>query len=433
MRRLLGSSLLAGALALLAVPPLAQAASHSAPDQVTAVTVAPTVSPLPVSGTDGRIHMPYELLLVNFASDPATVASVRALDADHPGRVLDTLSGASVATHFKIANIGSPISGPAVIGPGQEAIVWLDASVPIGTPVPERIVHRIRITFPAPQSGGLIPADVTVTVAHTPVSDVPTPVIDPPLAGTRWFDANGCCSEVTAHRGAVNPINGQTNFPERSAIDWIKLDDHDRLFVGDATKISSYAYYGTPVTAVADGEIVSMLDGLPNQVPTTEPPLGTLPLADFAGNHVVEKFEYEHHTYYAGYAHMKPGSVIAHVHVGQHVRAGQQLGNLGNSGNSSAPHLHFQVMDRPSFLGSQGLPYEFDRFRLVARGAGDASVDAVLAGLPLPKVPGVTPTWFCDRLPLYLDLVDLPPTRIHPEHERPEFHARPRPAVVLGK
>lgn len=431
MRRILGSSLLAGALALLAVPSVARASQPLPADQVTAVTVIPTIEPTPVAATDGRIHLVYELLMVNYAPDPATVASVQALDADHPSRVLQSLSGPTVASHFKISQLATPITGPAVIAAGEQAIVWMDASVPLGSPVPEKIIHRVRITFAQPQAGGLIPDKVTVKVGRTPVSDLPTPVIESPLAGPRWFDANGCCSEVTAHRGAVNPLDGTTNFPERTAIDWLRLDEHGRLFEGPATSLSSYAYYGTPIHAVADGEIVAVVDGLPNQVPTEEPPLGQLPLKDFAGNHIIEKFVYQHHTFYAGYAHMKPGSPSAFVHVGQHVRAGQQIGDLGNSGNSGAPHLHFQVMDRPSFLSAQGLPYEFEQFKLAARGKGDSSVEAALDGDVVPFQSGFRPRWLHGRLPLYTDLVDFPPA-----HEREHQHRAPvrvQPHVVKGK
>ena len=169
-------------------------------------------------------------------------------------------------------------------------------------------------------------------VGKTPASHLPTPVIQSPLEGRHWFDANGCCEEVTAHRGAVNPLDGNTNFPERTAIDWLKLDDHGRLFEGPATSISSYAYYGTPVHAVADGEIVAVVDGLPNQVPTEEPPLGQLPLKDFAGNHIIEKFVYEHHTFYAGYAHLKPGSRALTCTLGSTSVPGSRSGTWGTRG-----------------------------------------------------------------------------------------------------
>jgi hypothetical protein len=410
MRRLLGSFVVAGAMVLQGGVAAVAHVRQPAPDQVTAVSVAPTITPIPVHGTDDRVHMAYELLMVNFAPEPATVASVQALDADHPSLVLDSLSGDEVSSHFKIASIGTP-TVPAVIGGGQEGIVWLDASVPDGSPVPHRIVHRVRITFAEPQAGGLIPRDVTVVVAPTRVSTVPAPVIAPPLTGPRWFDADGCCSTVSAHRGAVNPLNGTTNFPERTAIDFIQLNRRLKLFTGDATKISSYAYYGTPVHAVADGVVVATRDGLPNQVPTLEPPLGRLPLADFGGNYVIEKFCYAGHTFYAFFGHMAPGSVTAHVRLGQHLRTGQTIGLLGNSGNSTAPHLHFQVMNRPSDLAAQGLPYEFDRFRLRGRGATEDTVEDVLSGKALTLAPGVTPRCQCDRMPLQLDLVDFPRRR----------------------
>jgi murein DD-endopeptidase MepM/ murein hydrolase activator NlpD len=57
---------------------------------------------------------------------------------------------------------------------------------------------------------------------------------------------------------------------------------------------------------------------------------------------------------------MQPGSV--RVKPGDRVRTGQVLGLLGNSGNTDAPHLHFHVMDGPSPLLANGLPYVFGAF-----------------------------------------------------------------------
>jgi len=57
---------------------------------------------------------------------------------------------------------------------------------------------------------------------------------------------------------------------------------------------------------------------------------------------------------------LQPGS--RKVKPGDKVAAGQVLGLLGNSGNSDAPHLHFHVMDGPSPLKSNGLPYVFTKF-----------------------------------------------------------------------
>jgi hypothetical protein len=75
------------------------------------------------------------------------------------------------------------------------------------------------------------------------------------------------------------------------------------------------------------------------------------------GNHVVVDIGGNR---YAFYAHMRPGSGA--VKVGDHVRAGQILGHVGNTGSSTEPHLHMHIVDRPSFLAGHGIPYEFDNF-----------------------------------------------------------------------
>ncbi|MGP4026486.1 M23 family metallopeptidase [Actinomadura sp. 3N407] len=60
---------------------------------------------------------------------------------------------------------------------------------------------------------------------------------------------------------------------------------------------------------------------------------------------------------YAVFAHVRRGSV--RVKKGDRVRAGDVLGEVGNSGNSSEPHLHFHLMDRPRPLAAAGLPFAF--------------------------------------------------------------------------
>src|SRR5690606_29973468 len=94
--------------------------------------------------------------------------------------------------------------------------------------------------------------------------------------------------------------------------------------------------------------------------PPVPPPLP--PIEQTVGNHVIVKLA--KHTYLL-YAHMKPGSVK--VRVGQRLRVGQTIGRVGTSGNSTTPHLHFQVLTRPTFFPSDSTPYEFRRFRLVGQ------------------------------------------------------------------
>ena len=60
---------------------------------------------------------------------------------------------------------------------------------------------------------------------------------------------------------------------------------------------------------------------------------------------------------YSFYAHLQPGSV--RVRGGDQVKAGDVIGKLGSSGNSTEPHLHFQVCDKPDWGMSAGIPVNF--------------------------------------------------------------------------
>jgi murein DD-endopeptidase MepM/ murein hydrolase activator NlpD len=103
---------------------------------------------------------------------------------------------------------------------------------------------------------------------------------------------------------------------------------------------------------------------------------------------------------------MQPGSV--RVREGQHVRRGDVLGLLGNTGNSSAPHLHLHLMNGASVLGSDGLPYVYDRSAFAgaiprAQFEAATSLSGVRNQGLLPR-----PEPRRDQYPPDLDLVDFP-------------------------
>ena len=232
------------------------------------------------------VYLAYELYLTNATSTPVTVESVSALDTTS-GAALQTYSGAELVAHSRVVGTapgGTPASS-VILGGGQLGIVWLDPSVTDITLLPESLIHQVKLTF-AQAPSPLIPADYTENVAGTQVRTTPAPTISSPLNGANWFDGDGCCSEVTAHRGASNPIDGQFYFAERFAIDWVQLTADLRLTTGDITQLSSYPYYGSPILAVADGEVVAVSDELQDQVPGSNPPVGSLTLAQYGGNYV---------------------------------------------------------------------------------------------------------------------------------------------------
>ena len=183
---------------------------------------------------------------------------------------------------------------------------------------------------------------------------------------------------VGLHRRALQAVNGscisRSATPSTSRA---RLDAEGRTHLGDADRSASYFNYGQPVVAVADATVVEAVDGLPDQIPNHKVPLS---LAHADGNHVVLRLR---SGVFAGYAHLRPGSV--RVEVGQPVRTGQVLGKLGNSGESGGPHLHFQLMKRPSIINADGMPFLLDRFRLDGFTSSlDAFLDADLSGAPVP-------------------------------------------------
>jgi len=139
-----------------------------------------------------------------------------------------------------------------------------------------------------------------------------------------------------------------------------------------------------PVFAPADGVVVACWDGMPDRkelsmikdlitLKRNLPPPGS-PLQAYGGNYVILKCG----DYYPMLAHLRCGTVC--VKVGDRVRAGDQLGEVGNSGNSIQPHLHFQVMssENPFPLFENLLPFRLRAVRRKIGGEWQRVANAVL-------------------------------------------------------
>lgn len=332
-------------LAVLGVLLAAAPAGAEAADALTPVIATPVATPEPVLASDGRQHLAYELQLINRGGSKVTVQAVQALAR---GEVVASLS--AKALDGVMVPYGKPQTGNLLTA-GQAAFVMMDVSFPARAKLPGRIVHRLKIAEQPPSSTN---ASRYLT-APTAIERRPAVVVAPPLRGPGWVVANGCCAALTAHRGAVLPVNGSLRVAERFAIDFVQIGPNGRMLDGPIDMLSSYPFFGDPVYSAAQGKVVGVLDGMP------ETPAGTFPAgitaAEAGGNHVVVDIG---HGRFAFYAHLQPGSI--RVEVGDRVGVGQVLGMLGNSGNSDAPHLHFHIMDGPSPLASNGMPFRFSRF-----------------------------------------------------------------------
>lgn len=352
-------------------------------------------APVPVPATDGKVHLAYEVQLTNVLAQEVTLTSLVVLDRDVS---LLKLAGDQLADRTRVIGNNAPTTK---IGPAQTAIVWMDVALQEGVKAPERLVHAISLSLPEPNPP-LFPATMTVDIAPIEVETRKPIVISPPLSGPDWLNGDGCC-ELSAHRRALNPIDGQLWGAERFAIDYVQLRPDGRLFSGDRAKLESYAYFGADIHAVSDGPVVAAVDGLPEQIPGASPT--GLPLDQYAGNHLVQDLGDGN---YALYAHIKTGAVK--VKVGDRLTAGQVIGSVGNTGNTDAPHLHFHVMSTPDPLRSNGLPFVFNEFRLDSRVAGPAdNLNVLFDGDPAPMQPGFTARDEKDVMPIELDVMTYAP------------------------
>ncbi|MFO1143948.1 MAG: M23 family metallopeptidase [Amaricoccus sp.] len=340
------------AVACLAVPATAQSLR---PDEVlSSVAISAISQPNPVLGADGRVHLAYELMVSNPGHVFVTLDKLEAVDP--AGASLWSLEGDAL-TRMTIF-----FSGSDALPPGGLAAIFMDVTFAADATLPETVSPRLTITRQGVGGDGTpaawpsdapVAATVTFTGPGVGIGE-PAVVVEPPLRGKGWLAGAGCCNGITSHRGAVMAVNGLVRVPERFAIDWVQFDKDGRIFTGDGKKNEDFPYYGTEVYAAADGTVVNLYDEADAQEPgkivgiTTDNIGGNMIVTDIGGGR------------FAFYAHLQRGSL--RVKLGDKVKTGDVIALLGNTGNTDAPHLHFHVMDGPSPLDANGLPYVFTHF-----------------------------------------------------------------------
>jgi hypothetical protein len=339
------------------------------PPAYTPVVVAQLGAPtFPFKGSDGKFHIAYDLGLTNAASIPATIESIDVVDADNRDRVLASLSGKVLVDPActygdcnRLRRLPSSPTDSTVIGPQETRGLLIGIVLDSLDDAPKAVLHRLRLRGAA-NPGSAAPTPMTYLAGPVDVSAGTPRVIAPPVAGTNWVAMNGCCGIGTAHVSALAPFSGKLQNTQRFAIDWMRTNDDGEFVTGDKTRNESYAGYGQEIRAVADGTITSTLDVLepnkPGILPASDPELAKkITVETVDGNNIIQDLG---GGVWAAYAHLQKGSLL--VKPGDKVKAGQVIARLGNTGNSNAPHLHFQLMNGPGLVGSDGIPYVIGQF-----------------------------------------------------------------------
>jgi hypothetical protein len=334
----------------------------------TAILVSPIHEAQIARGDDGKDHVEYELLVVNVFSEPVTLSRVTVLDL--AGKELMRIEGGTLAaaTQTLFAKTATPVV------PASAAVsVDVDLMLPPDT-APERVTHRIAYTLKADSELALMVGSLEVDAPEVAINRQPAIVIRPPLTGNGWLATTACC-KPNVHRDERIAIDGiRIETGETFAVDWAKVKN-DRLFDGDGKRVEQYYGFGEDVLAVADGTVVSIHDGMPDQTPFVL--MVPKSKSDYGGNNVVLEIA---RNVFAWYAHLHQGSLT--VKIGDAVKAGAPIGKLGNSGPSEGPHLHFGLIDKPDAIVGRSLPFVFDSFTLVGAVDFDASKGDRLVIMP---------------------------------------------------
>ena len=344
-------------------------------------------------GSDDQRHLVYELRLANPTPAAINLMKIDVIDAATQKTLLE-VKLPDIGKRFSIG--GRRGAEAASLAVGQFGVLFVHVPLATSANVPRAIAHRVNGLLLLQPS-----REFAITVGETPVIDANPVLLGPPLIGKGYLAGDGCCDTIR-HVRALLPLNGRFALAQRFAIDWEQADEQNLLVKGDRSNVRNYTIYGKDVIAVADGTVVATRNDLPDQPPGKLP--DGLPIDEADGNFVVLDIG---NGAFALYAHLQRASVK--VTAGSKVKSGDLLGKVGNTGNTSAPHLHFHVMDGPSPLLSNGIPYIISHFKMTAIDkAGTADFDNAEAnGTPLSLTPFNPPLQKSNVLPMDLTVVEF--------------------------
>jgi murein DD-endopeptidase MepM/ murein hydrolase activator NlpD len=348
-----------------------------------------------VPADDDVQHLVYELFMVNWQKENLRLASIDIEDAA-TGKLLGRYDTKALEDPMRIGVVpfSSSLEGPPnrVLPAGRTAVITIHVRLPLGASVPAAVRHRIRFesdpNLRLIRDDGSESSELFAVSEPMPIDRRPPVVLGPPLRGGPWFCANALFDPYTPHdTQTAYARTARIRVVSRFGCDFAKIAKVN----GEITSwkpqtpvdipLSAFYGYGADVLAVADGRIVQVKDGIPENLPRTDRKINSpVPVTEATvnGNMIALKIGKGQYAYYV---HLQPGSI--RVKEGDPVRKGQVLAKLGNSGNTDGPHLHFHVGSGPRISEYEFLPYVFPSYWLDGRG-GDFPAKRKLVERKMP-------------------------------------------------
>jgi hypothetical protein len=337
------------------------------------ITMIVPFGPIPVESMNG-VNIAYELEFLGAGNMTFKPDKVEVLDAV-TGTVLYTPNASVLAKTSYPVSVPPPTVSELQNGTGKlpnpRISIWFVVSPDA---VPDRLTHRVTLNRTAQGLPPLVITGGNVTVRK----DLLPVVVGSPVKGPGWAIME-TTSPVVHHVTSQITMAGVTRVPQRYAQDFLYLDPATgKAFHDNDTIALNYYGFGKELYAVGNGTVVFAQDGEKDiGITTQKPPVS---VATAAGNNVIIDLG---NGKYACYGHMVNGSV--RVKVGDLVTEGQVIGLMGNTGNSDAPHLHFQVVTgTPSFLGAEGYPIVYRSFNVTGRFDED-TISGIFFDTPIPQ------------------------------------------------
>ncbi len=155
----------------------------------------------------------------------------------------------------------------------------------------------------------------------------------------------------------IKQLGFESNFM-RYAYDFAVLNTENKQHSSTGENNTDWFGFGKEVVAVADGEIIALETQQLDNKKFDIPALKNNPLALY-GNYVVIKHS---NNLLSMYAHLQNKS-SADLQVGNKIKKGQKIGQIGTSGSSFFPHLHFEVRNTIDHK-AEGIPSYFNNYSL---------------------------------------------------------------------